>query len=183
MKLIVGLGNPGREYENTRHNVGFMILDSFVDDFSEEKKFKALIKKEKIKGQDVIFVKPLTFMNLSGLAVSKIVNYYHIQVEDILVIQDDLDMEIGTYKLKRNSSSGGHNGIKSIIESLGTDSFMRLKVGISKVEKAFVIDYVLGHFSKSDLERIQSNYNSFQQIIDSFIVNGGDYVMQSYNQK
>lgn len=183
MKLVIGLGNPGREYEGTRHNVGFMVLDSFVMDFKEEKKFEAMVKKEKIYGEDVLFVKPLTYMNLSGNAVSKIVHYYHINVEDILVIQDDLDMDVGTYKLKKNSSSGGHNGIKSIIQVLGTDSFLRLKIGISKVEKNQVIDYVLGHFSKSELDSIQKHFKDFEDIILTFIEKGGEYVVQNYRLK
>ena len=183
MKLIVGLGNPGKEYENTRHNVGFMVLDSFVSDFKVEKKFEAMICKKQIHGEDVIFVKPLTFMNLSGNAVSKIVRYYHILVEDILVIQDDLDMELGTYKLKMNSSSGGHNGVKSIIQSLNTDSFLRLKVGISKVDKNQVIDYVLGRFSKSEYESIHAHFSDFQKIIFDFIEHGTEYTMQNYNKK
>ena len=120
MKLVVGLGNPGKEYENTRHNIGFMILDSFIENFSLENKFQAMVKKVKIENEDVLFVKPITYMNLSGNAVIKIVNYYHIDKKDILVLQDDLDLDFGSFKLKNNSSSGGHNGIKSIIRSLGT---------------------------------------------------------------
>ena len=183
MKLVVGLGNPQKEYEFTRHNIGFMVLDSFVSGYTEEKKFSALIKKEKISGVDVLFVKPLTFMNLSGNAVSKIARYYQIDVEDILVIQDDLDMKVGTYKLKKNSSSGGHNGIKSIIQNLGTDSFLRLKVGISNVKKGDIIDYVLGRFSKEELNSIQSHFVDFKNIIYMFIENGADYTLQNYNQK
>ena len=183
MKLIVGLGNPGLEYDNTRHNIGFMVLDSFISDFRLEKKFEALVSKKQIHGEDVLFVKPLTFMNLSGNAVSKIVRYYHIDVNDILVVQDDLDMQVGTYKLKKNSSSGGHNGIKSIIQSLGTDSFLRLKVGISKVDKDQVIDYVLGKFSKSEYESISVHFSSFQKIIQDFIEHGTSYTMQNYNKK
>lgn len=183
MKLIVGLGNPGLEYDNTRHNIGFMVLDSMVRDFRVEKKFEALVSKKQIHGEDVLFVKPLTFMNLSGNAVSKIVHYYHIDVNDILVIQDDLDMKVGTYKLKKNSSSGGHNGIKSIIQNLGTDSFLRLKVGISNVKKGDVIDYVLGRFSKEELNSIQSHFTDFKNIIYMFIENGADYTLQNYNQK
>jgi len=98
MKLVVGLGNPGKEYENTRHNIGFMILDSFLDGFSLEKKFQAFILKRRIASEDVLFVKPITFMNLSGNAIQKIVQYYHIDISDILVIQDDLDLSFGKLK-------------------------------------------------------------------------------------
>ena len=99
MKLVVGLGNPGREYDNTRHNIGFMVLDSFLSGFTLEKKFQAMILKKKIGEEEVLFVKPVTFMNLSGNAVSKIVHYYHLSFQDILVIQDDLDMDLGIVKL------------------------------------------------------------------------------------
>ena len=181
MKLVVGLGNPQKEYEFTRHNIGFMVLDSFVSGFAEEKKFSALIKKEKISGVDVLFVKPLTFMNLSGNAVSKIARYYQIDVEDILVIQDDLDMKVGTYKLKKNSSSGGHNGIKSIIENLKTQQFTQLKIGISNNKNYDTKDYVLGKFSKQENEKLNSVIVISQKIIDDFIKNDKEYIMNTYN--
>ncbi len=183
MKLVVGLGNPGKEYFLTRHNVGFMVLDSFVDDFLLEKKFQALIRKEKIGSEDVIYVKPITFMNLSGEAVCKIAQYYHILPEDILVIQDDMDLELGSYKLKRNSSSGGHNGIKSIISSLKTDSFLRLKVGISHDRTMETADYVLNPFSKKELDVLMFNFSIYQDIICSFVENGVEKTLQDFSKK
>ena len=181
MKMIVGLGNPGKEYENTRHNVGFMVLDSFVDDFVKENKFQAMISKKNIDGEDVFFVKPLTFMNLSGIAVSKIASYYKIVPEDILFIQDDLDLPFGSYKLKIHSSSGGHNGIKSIISSLHTEGFCRLKIGIAHDERGAVIDYVLGKFSKKDLQEFENSYATYHEIIKSFVLNGIDKTMNQFN--
>lgn len=181
MKMIVGLGNPGKEYENTRHNVGFMVLDSFVTDFKIEKKFQAMIKKEKIQTEDVLYVKPLTYMNLSGIAVSKIANYYHIAVEDILVIQDDLDLPFGKYRLKVHNSSGGHNGIKSIISSLNTDQFARLKIGISSSSEVSVVDYVLGKFSKKDLEFFQEHFSTYREIIENFVLEGISKTMNKFN--
>lgn len=181
MKLVVGLGNPGREYENTRHNVGFMILDSFINDFSFEKKFQAMLSKMKISGEEVLFVKPLTFMNLSGNAVGKIVSYYHILREDIMIIQDDLDLAFGRLRIKTNSSAGGHNGIKSIISSLGTQEFCRFKVGIAHNKDISTVDYVLQKFSKEEMKFFEENYSYFQEIIHSFIINGIDKTMALYN--
>lgn len=181
MKMIVGLGNPLKEYEYTRHNVGFMVLDYLGLDFREEKKFQAYISKQKIKNEDVIFVKPTTFMNLSGIAVAKISNYYHILPKDILIIQDDLDLPFGRFKIKTNSSSGGHNGIKSIIESLKTNSFGRLKIGISHNKDISTIDYVLGKFSKEDIDFLENSSAYFKDIINSFILNGIDKTMNDFN--
>ncbi len=181
MKMIVGLGNPEKKYELTRHNIGFMVLDSFNLNFKEEKKFQALICKKKLNNEDVIFVKPLTYMNLSGISVIKISNYYHIMPKDILVIQDDLDLPVGKYKLKTNSSSGGHNGIKSIIENLKTNEFCRLKIGISHDRNISTIDYVLGKFSKEDLKVLEDQFNLFKEIIESFIKDGIDKTMNNFN--
>ena len=181
MKLVVGLGNPGKEYENTRHNVGFMVLDSFDFSYTLEKKFQAFISKQKIYDEEVLFVKPITFMNLSGLAVQKIVKYYKISLEDILIIQDDMDLKMGTYKLKMNSSSGGHNGIKSIISSLQSENFCRLKIGIGHDYDISTVDYVLGKFSKKDQQFLEDHYSLFQEIILSFIEEGVQKTMNQYN--
>ena len=183
MKLIVGLGNPGKEYENTRHNVGFMTLDDYLGNVKWSNKFNALYYECFIGIEKVIFVKPLTYMNNSGKAVGEFVRYYNIDVKDILIIQDDLDEEIGLYKLKLNSSSGGHNGIKSIISSLGTQSFPRLKVGIGSVKKDEVIDYVLGKFSKREMEILNNEFSTFRKIIESFVNVGIDKTMKVYNTK
>ena len=183
MKLIVGLGNPGKQYENTRHNIGFMILDSFVTGFSLEKKFQAYIKKETIHGIDVLFVKPTTYMNLSGIAVRKIVDYYKINIQDILVVQDDLDLPFGTHRCRINSSSGGHNGIKSIIDSLGTKDFARLKIGIAHDKSIDTEDYVLGSFSKKELQTLEENYSVYQKIILSFLTDGIEKTMNLFNSK
>ena len=183
MKLVIGLGNVGKEYQNTRHNVGFMVLDSFVNDFTLEKKFQAYIKKDCIDGVDVLFVKPTTFMNLSGIAVRKLVDYYKISIEDILVIQDDMDLPFGKYRCKIDSSSGGHNGIKSIIDSLGTTHFARLKIGISHDLKGDTVQYVLGNFSKEEMAFLSQHFSFYQEIIYFFIENGIEKTMNRYNSK
>lgn len=178
MKMIVGLGNPGEEYQGTRHNTGFMVLDSYLSGFKFEKKFNAFT----LMKDNTIYVKPNTFMNSSGDAVKRIADYYHIDILDILVIQDDMDLEVGTYKLKRNSSSGGHNGIKSIISQFSSDAFLRLKVGISHSEDD-TIDYVLGHFSKKELKALTDNFDLYHKIIDSFIAYGIDKTLMEYSKK
>ncbi|MEG0794236.1 MAG: aminoacyl-tRNA hydrolase [Bacilli bacterium] len=183
MKLIVGLGNPLKKYDNTRHNVGFKTLDAYLGNVNYQEKFNALYLKKEVNNEQVIFIKPLTYMNLSGNAVSAFVNYFNIDIKDILIIQDDLDEVIGTYKLKTNSSHGGHNGIKSIIEHLGTKDFARLKVGINNGQVNDVIDFVLNKFSKDELNIIESEINIFKEIIDSFISYGIDKTMNAYNKK
>ncbi len=183
MKLIVGLGNPGKEYENTRHNVGFYILDHFLDTNDWKEKFKALYHEERINGEKVLFIKPLTFMNLSGDAVVQFVNYYDIEIDDILVIHDDMDIDFGKYKIKKDSSDGGHNGIKSIISRLGTQNFARLKVGLSHDKSMDTKDYVLGKFSKDDLEKFSDMQDTYNKIIRCFINEGIERTMNIYNTK
>jgi len=177
MKLVVGLGNPGKEYEYTRHNIGFMVLDYYVDNNDWKKKFDAEYQILTIENEKVLFLKPLTYMNNSGISVRKVVDYYDIKIEDILVIQDDLDLEFGVCKLKKKSSSGGHNGIKSIISSLNSDSFCRLKLGISSNRKGNTIDFVLGKFSKSDMEFWSHHFDFYTNIINSFVLHGADKTM------
>lgn len=183
MKLIVGLGNPGKEYENTRHNVGYLIVDNYLGNVDWKEKFEALYYETRINSEKVIFIKPLTYMNLSGNSVVKFVNYYDIDIHDILIIQDDLDLPFMSFKLKKNSSSGGHNGIKSIISSLSSNEFARLKVGISNDKGIDTKDYVLGKFSKTDKEKMDSMYDTFSKIIDSFISVGIDKTMNVYNTR
>lgn len=180
MKLIVGLGNPGKEYESTRHNIGFMIIDKFLGDIKYKEKFSGLYY-EKDMGEKVIFLKPQTFMNNSGFCVKKFVDYYKISPENILVIHDDLDLEVGKIKYKINSSSGGHNGIKSIINNLKTQNFIRLKIGISSTNKDQIIDYVLGKFSKKEIDEI--NVNDIINSINDYINNDYTFVMNKYNGK
>ena len=183
MKLVVGLGNPGKEYDKTRHNIGFMVLDDYLGNVKWSTKFNALYYESVINQEKVLFIKPLTYMNNSGKAVGEFVRYFNIDMKDILIIQDDLDLNVGDYKLKCHSSSGGHNGIKSIISSLGNQDFSRLKVGIGSVKKDQVIDYVLGKFSKIELQTLNSEFITFGKIIDSFISVGIDKTMNVYNTK
>jgi PTH1 family peptidyl-tRNA hydrolase len=183
MKLVVGLGNPGSEYSNTRHNVGFMVLDSFLGEVSWQKKFNGEYYKTTMDNETVLFLKPMTFMNLSGQAVQQFAHYFHINITDILIIHDDLDLPLGHYKLKRNSSSGGHNGLKSIISSLNSEEFLRLKVGVTYQRNENTIDYVLGKFSKKELEMLEENYALYHKIIRSFILSGVEKTLMSYSKK
>lgn len=183
MKLIVGIGNPGKEYENTRHNVGFMVLDAYLRSVTYHEKFNALFTKKTIAGETVYFLKPLTYVNNSGMAVAAFMKYYDIDIKDLLVIHDDLDEDVGKYKLKINSSSGGHNGIKSIISYLNSQAFLRLKIGINSEYRHNTIDFVLGKLSKKEMEVFKENVDTYKEIIDSFVKNGTDKTMNIYNTK
>lgn len=181
MKMIVGLGNPGQEYNKTRHNIGFMIIDSYLENVEWKEKFMGLYCEKIIRDEKIIFLKPQTYMNLSGNSVSKFANFFKINPTDILVIHDDLDLPFGKVRLKKRASSGGHNGIKSIINSLGTDYFSRFKFGISSVDKNQTKDYVLGKFSKEEQKYINDHDDYFKRIIDTFIDKGIEEVMNLYN--
>lgn len=186
MKLIVGLGNPGKEYENTRHNVGFQLLDLIANKFNLEfnkNKFNSIYCEYNIKGEKVILVKPLSYMNLSGSVVAKFVSYYKIDVKDILVIQDDLDMRLGRVKIVYNSSSGGHNGIKDIERCLGTKEYVRVKIGIANDRGVDTKDYVLGHFTREEESILKKDYDELVNIVDDFCSLGLDRLMSKYNHK
>lgn len=181
MKLIVGLGNPGKEYENTRHNVGFMVVDNYTKGETFQSKFNGLYIKKVINGENVIILKPQSYMNLSGDVVVEFVNFFKIDTEDILIIRDDLDIEVGKAKIKFDSSSGGDNGIKSIINRLNTQAFTQFKIGIGNNKLYDTKDYVLGRFSKEELELLNNIIDKSSKIIDDFITCGKDEIMSKYN--
>ena len=186
MKLIVGLGNIGKEYENTRHNMGFMLVDRYLeyknitDKFKE--KFNAMYVETTINNEKVIFIKPTTYMNNSGIAVRAFLDFYKLDVQDVLVISDDLDLDLGKFRLRRNGSSGGHNGLKSIISHLGTDGFKRLRIGISN-DKDDVINYVLSKFSKKELNEIDTMFDTLVNVLDDYFVMDFTSLMSKYNRK
>lgn len=186
MKLVVGLGNKGREYENTRHNMGFMLVDRYLqyrnitDKFKE--KFNAIYIETTINNEKVIFIKPMTYMNNSGIAVRAFLDFYKLNSEDILVISDDLDLDLGKFRLRRNGSSGGHNGLKSIISHLGTDNFKRLRIGISN-DKDDVINYVLSKFGKKELSEIDTMFDTLVDVLDDYFVMDFTSLMSKYNRK
>ncbi len=184
MKLIVGLGNPGKEYENTRHNTGFLVIDSFARKNNVEitkKKFNGLYSEVTINKEKVILLKPQTYMNLSGESVARFVNFYKIDIKDILVINDDLDLEVGRIRLRKNGQSGGHNGLKNIALNLGTNDFKRLRVGISKNKQIDTKDYVLGKFSSEEKEILDKVIEETDNILTDYIKLDFDKLMSRYN--
>lgn len=183
MKLIVGLGNPGREYENTRHNVGFMIIDNYCKKFNKSysNKFSGLYIQTDIHGEKVIFLKPQKYMNLSGEVIREFVHYFKINIDDILVINDDLDINIGKYKLKASGSSGGHNGLKNIENNLGTNKYKRLKIGISNDKNRDTKDYVLGKFGIEEKKILDNIIEKSENIINDFFLISFDLLMTKYN--
>lgn len=184
MKMIVGLGNPGLKYENTRHNMGFMVVDSFAKSMGvsiDKSKFNGLYTEIFVSDSKVILLKPMSYMNLSGEVVSKFASYFKIDVSDILVISDDLDLPFLKFRLRFFGSSGGHNGLKNIEKCLGTNQFRRFRVGISSCDKGDTIDYVLGKFSRSDMELISSFFDRSCDILADFCVMDFDKLMSKYN--
>jgi len=184
MKMIVGLGNPGEEYVNTRHNVGFMVVDDYLKKMNIKKltkKFDGLYTKCTFHNENFIILKPLSYMNLSGTVVKKFADYFKINSEDILIIHDDLDLPVGKIKLKLKGSSGGHNGIKNIIDCLNTELFPRFKIGISKNSVISTKDYVLGKFQDRELLVMKKICSFSSDIINDFISNDFEKVMSKYN--
>ena len=187
VKMIVGLGNPGSKYENTRHNIGFMVVDKIVNEidinFTEDKNFKALIGSTFLNGEKIYFVKPITFMNNSGLAVKALLTYYNIPIEDLLVIYDDLDMEVGKIRFRQKGSAGGHNGIKSIIAHIGSQEFNRLKIGIGRPAPGMtVINHVLGKFKDDEAILISNALDKVDKAV-TFYLQESDLkkVMRKFN--
>ncbi|AME09251.1 MULTISPECIES: aminoacyl-tRNA hydrolase [Gemella] len=185
MKLIVGLGNPGKQYANTRHNIGFMILDELAKNWGvsfDKNKFNADYTVAYYNGIRYLLIKPTTYMNLSGEALRKFYDYFEIDIDDILVVYDDLDTKTASFKLKAKGSSGGHNGIKSIISHLGTENFNRLKIGIDRPTPPMkVVDYVLGKFSKEEMNEIEKIYKKSIDAIEDFSKMNIVELMNKYN--
>ena len=186
MKLVVGLGNPGKEYENTRHNVGFKFIDKYLlcknlNNWKE--KFDGLYIDTIINGEKVIFLKPQKYMNLSGEVVKKFIDYFKISPSDILIISDDLDLNIGNYKLKNVGSCGGHNGLRNIEDCIGTKEYKRLKIGISNNKNLDTKNYVLGSFSINDNKILDSLYEVVNNIIDDYFKLDFSIMMNKYNRK
>ena len=183
MRLIVGLGNPGKEYAKSKHNIGFMVIDAYAKlkdlKFVKETKFQG----ELVKYQDVILLKPKTFMNNSWISVKAVAQFYQIANEDILVISDDLDLPFGKLRLREFGSAGGHNGLKSIIAMLGDQKFNRLRIGIDRDDKE-VVDYVLSKLTKEQSKQLSDLLITTNNILDDF-VSGKVYndIMNTYNSK
>ena len=185
MYLIVGLGNPEEEYSKTRHNMGFNTINKLSQQYNidvKQNKFKALCGSGIIEKEKVILLKPQTYMNLSGNSVKKIVDFNKIEKEKILVIYDDMDIEPGKIKIRKKGSAGGHNGMKSIIQMIGTEEFTRIRVGIGRpVHKGDEINYVIGAISEEDMLKLEEGTEKAQNAIVEILKNGVDSAMNKYN--
>lgn len=188
MFVIVGLGNPTAQYEGTRHNAGFDVIDVLAEKYNisvDARKCRAFCGKGVIAGQKVLLVKPQTYMNLNGESVGGIVNYYKIDPEsDLLVIYDDISLDVGQLRIRKKGSAGGHNGIKSIIAHLGTTVFPRIKVGVGEKPKNYdLADYVLGHFSKQERELMEEGYEHASDAVEQIVQGEIEAAMNVFNKK
>ena len=185
MKLIVGLGNPGMEYENTRHNVGFMVIDKFIEHIgyvSMKKKYDGLYCEVFYQNEKIIILKPQKYINLSGEVVKKFIDYYKIDISDILIINDDLDLPVGCYKLKPSGGSAGHNGLKNIEKELNTNEYKRLKIGISNNKNIETKDYVLGKFTEDELALVNQAIDLSVKACEMALTESFNKVMTEYSK-
>lgn len=187
MKLIVGLGNPGREYVNTRHNAGFFVIEKLAYTLGvdiSEKKYKGLYTKVRIEDERVILLEPQTYMNRSGESVRAFMDYFKIEPSDVYVIYDDINLEPGNLRIRLKGSAGGHNGIKSLIEHMGTSDFPRIKIGVGeKPQKMDLADYVLGRFSEGDRKLLEEAADNAIEGLKLMINGRNDAAMNMYNLK
>lgn len=186
MKLIVGLGNPGSEYQSTRHNMGFAAIDYISEKQGipvKKSKHQALIGEGTLGGERVVLAKPMTYMNLSGDAVSALARWYKVEPSDILVIYDDMDLPVGQMRLRPSGSAGGHNGMKSIILRLSSDHFPRLRIGIGRKENNDTIDYVLGKLNREEQEIQFKLLGDVCDAVELFVKSGIEPAMNRYNRK
>lgn len=187
MKLIVGLGNPTGQYDGTRHNVGFEVIDRLVDEYGiglDMVKHKGMYGKGRIEGQTVILLKPMTYMNLSGESVAAVASYYKIEPSDIIVVYDDINLDVGRLRVRGKGSAGGHNGIKNIIAHLHTEEFPRVRVGVGmKPPRMDLADYVLSRFSKEEQEKMNEGYDRAVKAVAMLVVDELEQAMNDYNGK
>lgn len=184
MYIIVGLGNPGKQYENTRHNMGFMVVDLLAEKYNidvNKIKFKALVGEGRIAGQKVLLVKPQTYMNLSGEAVRQAMDFYKIEPEELIVIYDDIDIPTGTFRIRKKGSPGTHNGMRNIFQHIQTNDFPRIRVGIGSGKKENLIGYVTGGISKSEKELLEDALTKSADAAACIIEKGIDKAMNEYN--
>ena len=188
MYIIAGLGNPKKEYDNTRHNIGFAFIDALAEKYSisvMDVKHKALTGKGIINGQKVILVKPLTFMNLSGESIRPISDYYKIDTaKELIVISDDISLPPGQIRIRKKGSAGGHNGLKNIIQHLGNEEFQRIRIGVGEKPKGYdLADYVLGHFSKEEQPLMQEGIKRAMEAAAMMLEGDIDRAMNEFNRK
>lgn len=187
MYLVAGLGNPGTQYEMTRHNIGFEVIDYLADQYNvkvKKLKFKSLYADVNIKGEKVLFVKPQTYMNLSGEAIRDFASFYKIPVENIIIISDDINLEAGRIRIRQKGSAGGHNGLKSIIYQLGSDQFPRIRVGVDSGlrERMDLADFVLARFQKDEIPVLEDAIIRSSKAVLEIIAASVDSAMNKYNR-
>lgn len=188
MFVIAGLGNPGKKYEKTRHNIGFDVIDALADQYNipvKDKKHQALVGSGVIAGVKVMLVKPQTYMNNSGESIAEVMNYYKLDMEtDFLVVFDDISLNPGNIRVRKKGSAGGHNGIKSIIACTGTQNFMRVKVGVGEKPQGWdLVDHVLGHFSEEDRAKAESAIEDAAAAVSLIVGQEIEQAMNIYNAK
>ena len=187
MKLIIGLGNPGSEYKGTKHNIGFAVVEALAKSYDikvNKEKCGALVGKGKISDETVMLVEPQTYRNLSGKAIEELLREEKAEINDMLVICDDVNIEVGNIRLKKKGSAGGHKGLESIIQTLGSGDFMRLKVGIAtEPHKGDITNYVLTPFKRKDLRNVSHLVSMAKDAVVCFIENGPDKAMTKFNRK
>ena len=186
MYIIVGLGNPGKKYELTRHNMGFLALDLLADKYGikvDRLKFKALTGEGRIEGKKVLLVKPQTYMNLSGESVREVMNFYKEPIENLIVIYDDIDIPEGTLRIRPKGSAGTHNGMRNIVYLLGDDNFPRIRVGIGGERKMDLVNYVTGRVTEDEADSLWSALNKAADAAADIVINDVIHAMQEYNIK
>lgn len=188
MYIIAGLGNPDKQYEGTRHNVGFEVIDAIAGQYNisvDTRKHRAFIGKGIIGGQKVILAKPMTYMNLSGESIISLVDYYKVDIEqELIIIYDDVSLGVGQLRIRAKGSAGGHNGIKSIIAHLGSQVFPRIKVGVGEKPPRYdLADYVLGHFTKAEHELMEEGYSQAVHAVEMIMAGEIQAAMNEYNRK
>jgi len=190
LKIVIGLGNPGSKYEFTRHNIGFRIIDSLARDmgieFNKVKSYYSLISRGMINNYKVMLVKPQTFMNLSGRAVNRVVSYYKIPLQDLLIVYDDLNLELGQVRIRKKGSSGGHKGIESIMQYLNSEDIPRLRIGVGNPSLNYNFDcvsYVLSNFNNDEEDKIAEVIQLSTEAVKTIIEDGFEKAMRKYNRK
>lgn len=184
MFIFVGLGNPGKRYDGTRHNIGFDVLDLFAKKHGvkiNKIKHKALMAEFRLHGEKVILVKPQTYMNLSGESLLSIVNYYKPDFDNVVVVYDDIDIDVGKVRIRKKGSAGSHNGMKSLIFSLQTDMFPRIRIGVGRPTRMNLADYVLSRYRKEEIEPMEEAANRSVEALEAIVKNGLDQAMNTYN--
>lgn len=185
MKVIVGLGNPGPQYAETRHNIGFLLIDGLAETLGLQfrTKFQGLWTEGMVQGERLLFLKPQTFMNLSGRSVKELVHFYKIPTEDVLVVQDDMDLPLGKLRLRSQGSAGGHNGIRSILTELGTEQFWRLKLGVGRPPKEWdPAQYVLSSFAESELPTVEDLLERAYKVANLWLKGETERAMNLYHR-